>query len=112
MCEYNYCLYSAASCTELLDCLLEAEVGEHPFPGIYFQGDAIVAKKVVCIADLEGGETVHSKKLGRTFIAGPTRGRWFLLCLYEESKDMEITIGIDVPSYCRNEMVATIKGEW
>ena len=112
MCEHDYCEHTANNCSELLQTLLEAEHNEHPFPGIYFQGDAIVAKKIVCLADLEGGEIIHSKEHNRTFIVGPRRDRWFLLCLYGESKDTEITIGVDVPAYCRNEMIATIKGEW
>jgi hypothetical protein len=112
MCEHDYCEYTANNCSELLQTLLDAEICEHPFPGIYFQGDAIVAKKIVCLEDLKGGETVYSKKFNRTLIVGPRRDRWFLLCLYGETPDMEITIGIDVPAYCRNEMIATIKGEW
>ena len=95
---------------DLLQFLVEAEVLENPFVTANFQGDPIVSKKVICLADLKHGTIVHSKKLSRTFIVGPERDRWCLLCLYSNNTDMDISIGIDVPSYCRNELIATIKG--
>jgi hypothetical protein len=109
---YDYLEYRLNSCEELLQFLTEVEHDENPFITADFQGDAIVTKKVVCLADLNGGEIVYCKKLGRTFIIGPRRDKWFLICLYGNTKDMEITIGVDVPSYCRDEMICTIKDDW
>jgi hypothetical protein len=108
----DYLQFSIRCCDELLQFLVEMEHDDNPFITANFQGDAVVTKKVVCLADLEHGTIVYSKKYNRTFIIGPKRDRWFLLCLYGETPDMEITIGVDVPAYCRNEMIATIKGGW
>lgn len=105
----DYLMYRLHSCDELLQFLIEAESLENPFVTADFQGDPVVSKKVICLADLEHGTIVHSKKLNRTFIVGPKRDRWCLLCLYGNNTDMEISIGIDIPSYCREELICTIK---
>jgi hypothetical protein len=108
----DYLQFSIRCCDELLQFLVEMEHDANPFITANFQGDAVVTKKVVCLADLEHGTIVYSKKYNRTFIVGPKRDRWFLLCLYGNTTDMEITIGIDIPSYCRDELVCTIKDNW
>ncbi len=99
------------NCDALIDFMVESY--DHPYIGeAYFQGDKILIDGLMPNVEVDTVVVASAKHPGVIFLVSPWHDGEIELSIITGKGNLDQKPGAILPSYVKDELIATIRGEW